>query len=136
DRPWRAETGRENTQLGRTGTVVLQALRAEPAVTAPPRAVDHDIRSDIDPPDPRTDRRDLPGPLVPEGQRELDTEALRWVVHDEIVGMAYPGRGHPEQYLAGAGFGGGNFADLRFRTDGHMLQSLHSVPVLSLSRTT
>ncbi len=121
----RAEAGWEDAEFGGAGTVVLGALGAEPAGAAPPWAVDDDRLPHVEPGDAGAEGGDGACAFVAEGERQREGQGFGGQGHDEVVGMADPGRGDFQQDLAWAWFGGGDLADFRFGTDRRVLESLH-----------
>src|SRR5690606_22885639 len=102
DRSRSAETGRDDVQFRSSRTVVLHALRAVPALTAAPRAVDDHGSSDLQPSYAVTERGDPPGPFVTERQRQAECVLLLGQSHDDCIGVTHPGGGDLEEDLSGS----------------------------------
>ena len=94
-----AETGWDDVALGCHVAVVLVALGARRADSAPPRPVDGDRLAHRHGGHPGSDLGDDAGAFVTEGEGQPVDVGLLRQAHDELVGVARARGGHLEQHL-------------------------------------
>ncbi len=108
-----AEAATSRADVGLVFAVVLAALAAAQAPSAPPRPVHRDREADLEAGDTVAHCFDPPRVLVPEGERRVPRERpLGEVVHEVQVGVAGAGPADPDEHLARSRVGVGNVVEL------------------------